>query len=67
MRWLKRRSEGPTDGQREADKELGKAEARLERVKDDTREILTVADRLRRMGDHNDFAARIREAMGGTK
>lgn len=55
-----------TTGQREADKALGKAEERLERAEDDTREILVVAARLKRLGEHNDFAARIRQALGGT-
>lgn len=68
MRWRKRRSEeapASTAGQREADKALGKAEARLERTHEDTHEILTVADRLRHLGERNDFAQRIKEALGG--
>lgn len=67
MRWLKRRTERPvsTSGQREADKALGKAEARLERAQDDTHEILDVADVLRRLGERNDFAQRIKQSLGG--
>lgn len=69
MRWLKRRSRpvpAATAGQREADKALEKAEQRLEETTGETRAILDAADKLRRLGETNDFAARIREAMGGT-
>lgn len=71
LRWLKRKGNkdmppAATAGQVEASKALGKAEAGLERVNKEGREILASAEKLRRLGDTNDFAARIREAMGGT-
>lgn len=66
LRWKRaKRTFASTAGQREADKALGKAEERLERAEGDTHEILVVAERLKRLGEHNDFAARIKEALGG--
>lgn len=70
MNWLKRKSERKatvTPDQHEASKALGKAEERLEQAENRGREILATAEKLRRLGDHNDFAARIREALGGAK
>jgi len=69
LHWLKgkdKRKSASTPGQREADRALGKAEERLERTEDDTREILEVARKLRRLGEQNDFAQKIKEALGGT-
>lgn len=66
--WLKRKETEPpaeSAGQTEADRALGRAEERLERVQGETREILATAEKLRRLGQTNDFAARIREALGG--
>lgn len=67
LRWKKGKKRDPvrTDGQREADQALGKATERLERAEDDTHEILAVAGKLRRLGERNDFAARIQKALGG--
>jgi hypothetical protein len=68
MRWKKgKRTPAPasTAGQSAADKALGKAEARLERAQDDTHEILAVTEHLMRLGERNDFAQRIKEALGG--
>lgn len=69
MRWLKRKNKplpAATAGQAEAAKALGKAEAGLERAHKDEREIMAAAAKLRRLGQDNDFAARIREALGGS-
>lgn len=69
MRWLKRKSKEPpaaSAGQTEAAKALGKAEASLERAHEGEREIMATAAKLRRLGQENDFAARIREALGGS-
>lgn len=69
LRWKKgekARAMPSTAGQREADRALGRAEERLEQVQNDTREILVVARRLRLLGERNDFAQRIKEALGGT-
>lgn len=70
LSWLKRKKDKPlpaaTAGQAEAAKALDKAEAGLEKAQRDGREILAQAEKLRRMGQENDFAARIREALGGS-
>lgn len=67
MRWRKnKRPPAATAGQTEATKALDKAEAGLEEVKKDEREIMATAAKLRRLGQDNDFAARIREALGGS-
>jgi hypothetical protein len=67
MRWLKRKSEPPaaTAGQATADKALDKATQELRTVNAETSEILETVGKLRRLGEQNDFAARLREAMGG--
>lgn len=68
MSWLKRKKAEDTTataGQHEASKALGKAEERLEKVEARGDEIMSAAETLRRLGDHNDFAARIKEALGG--
>lgn len=52
MRWLKRRSKRPpgaTAGQAEASRALGRAEAGLERVRGEGREILAAAEKLKRV------------------
>lgn len=53
-------------GQREADRALGAADASLEQAHHGTREVREAARELKRLGDRDDFAARIRQAMGGT-
>lgn len=67
MFWLKRKSKLPaaTAGQDTAAKALDKAEQELETVTEQTGEILGVARKLTHLGAQNDFAARLREAMGG--
>lgn len=70
MSWLKRKTKRTpvaTAGQHEASKALGKAEERLEQAEKRDHEIMVAAEKLRRLGDQNDFAARIREALGGAK
>lgn len=70
MRWLKRKSDPPpaaTAGQTEATKALDKAEAGLEQVHREEHEILAAVEKLKRLGQQNDFAARIRDAMGGAR
>jgi hypothetical protein len=56
-----------TPDQHEASKALGKAEERLEQAEHRGHEIMAIAEKLARLGDHADFAARIRDALGGTK
>jgi hypothetical protein len=70
MPWRKRtRGKGvpaATAGQREASKALDKAEESLERAQGAEREIMTSVRKLKRLGEDNDFAARIARALGGT-
>jgi hypothetical protein len=70
MPWLRRRRSerlpAATAGQAEASKALGKAEESLEDAQDAGREIMAAVRRLKRLGDDNDFAARISRAMGGS-
>lgn len=69
MSWLrrgsKRRLPAATAGQAEASKALGNAEEHLEQARGESREIMRTAERLRRLGDSNDFARRIGKALGG--
>lgn len=70
VNWLKRRANKritrPTAEQREAGRALADQEKKLREVTAGNPEILKEAERLKRLGSRNDFAARIREAMGGT-
>lgn len=70
LRWLKRKGSEPlppaaTAGQAEASKALDKAEQGLAEAKRGEREILATAETLTRLGRQNDFAARIKNALGG--
>lgn len=70
LQWLKRKgSKAPppaaSAGQAEASKALDKAEKGLAEVRGEEREILASAETLRRLGQQNDFAARIKNALGG--
>ena len=70
MNWLKRTSRRhrpePTAGQDEADQALTEAREGLREIRKGEREILAAAEKLKRLGESNDFAARIKEALGGT-
>jgi hypothetical protein len=67
--WLKRKgskpSPAPTAGQREADRAADREGAKLREVRKETRAIIEAAERLKALGESNDFAARIRHALGG--
>lgn len=68
LRWLKRKETEPpaaSAGQAEASRALDKAEQGLAEVKSGEREILATAERLTSLGRQNDFASRIRDALGG--
>lgn len=69
MNWLKRkasRRDAPsTAGQREAGRALAREEEKLRRITAETSEILEAAEKLKRLGSRNDFAARIHRALGG--
>lgn len=69
MNWLKRkasRTTPSTAGQREAGRALAREEEKLRRITAETSEILEAAEKLKRLGSRNDFAARIHRALGGT-
>lgn len=71
MPWLKRmrgrKAPAATAGQDEAAEALDKAEESLERAQDAGREIMASVRNLKRLGDDNDFAARITRALGGAR
>jgi len=70
MKWPSlRRHDSKTDaataGQTAADKALVKAEKELAEVNSQTSEILETAADLKRLGERNNFADMIKEALGG--
>lgn len=70
MNWLKRmmckRSAPPTNGQRAAGRALAREEEKLLEVTAESSEIMEAVDKLKRLGEQNDFAVKIYRAMGGT-
>lgn len=74
MNWLRtlisrfrhpRRPAVPSPELREAERVRAWTEDRLGTIKDETSEILVAASRLKQLGEQNDFAARLRNALGG--
>lgn len=55
----------PSPGLREAERALARTERRLGMIKGETPAIMGIADQLERLGEQNDFAARLRIALGG--
>lgn len=55
----------PSPELREAERALAHTERRLGMIKEETPEILGIAAQLERLGDQNDFAARLHIAFGG--
>lgn len=55
----------PSPELREAERVLARTERRLGVIKGETPAILGIADQLERLGEQNDFAARLRTAFGG--
>lgn len=75
MSWLKKltrlfrrrcRPAPPSPELREAQRVQAWTEDRLGTIKDRTPEILGVASQLKRLGEQNDFAARLRNVLGGS-
>lgn len=67
LSWLKvRRNRSPakTAGQREAEKALVGEDRKLAKTETETSAILEAAGTLKRLGESNDFAARIKHALG---
>lgn len=62
---LRRRPAAPSPELTEAKRALARTERRLGMIKGETPAILGVADQLVQMGEQNDFAARLRTALGG--
>lgn len=62
----KDRAPASTAGQREADRALAKEDRKLRAVRGRTSEILEAAEELKALGSKNDFAARLRDALGGS-
>lgn len=77
MSWLRkltrvfrrpRRPAAPSAGLREAERVQAWTEDRLGTIKDETPAILGVANRLKSLGEQeDDFAARLRNALGGPR
>lgn len=55
----------PSPELREAEQALARTERRLGMIKGETPAILGIAHQLERLGDQNDFAARLHIALGG--
>lgn len=55
----------PSPELREAERALAHTERRLGLIKGETPEILGIAAQLEQLGEANDFAARLRIALGG--
>lgn len=76
VRWLKimiKRLRGEPEPELEtrrprptaADRALAREDQKLEKVHGETSEIMEAAATLKRLGERNDFAARIRHSLGG--
>jgi hypothetical protein len=68
--WLKRKGSKPgapavSAGQFAADKALEKEDRKLREMNGRTGEIIGAAESLKALGVQNDFAVKIRRAMGG--
>lgn len=67
LSWLKVRRKSPpakTAGQKEADRALVGEDRKLAKANTETSAILEAAGALKRLGEQNDFAARIKHALG---
>lgn len=67
MKWLHRKGKKPQvpHGQEEAEKALEKTEQALRTVQESNSEIMAEARKLTRLGERNNFAEALRQAMGG--
>ena len=57
----------PSPELREAERALARTERRLGMIKGETPAILGIAANLERLGEQNDFAARLSIALGGPR
>jgi hypothetical protein len=69
MKWLRRKERKPqvTYGQEAADKALKRTEQELRTVQEHHSEIMAEAGKLKRLGERNNFAEALRQAMGGAQ
>jgi hypothetical protein len=69
VKWLKwrthRRPDPPSAEQREASRAVAREDRKFREITAETSGILEEVERLKRLGSQNDFAAKIRQAMGG--
>jgi F0F1-type ATP synthase membrane subunit b/b' len=68
LHWLKRRHKPDPDcsaGQLEAEQALARESQKLAKAHTETSAILEAAGALKDLGTQNDFAARIKHALGG--
>lgn len=67
LSWLRtrRKARPPDAGQRAADKALANENKKLGAVTRESRTIREEARELKRLGEQNDFAGKLRRAMGG--
>lgn len=66
MSRLRRRPAGPSPELAEAERALARTERHLGMIKGETPAILAATDQLVQLGEQNDFAARLRIALGGS-
>ena len=70
MRLLKRktrkRHDPPSAEQREASRAVAREDRKFREVTAETSGIMREVEELKRLGRQNDFAAKLRQAMGGT-
>ncbi|QDN64456.1 hypothetical protein [Streptomyces sp. S1D4-14] len=64
---LRRRPLAPSPELREAERALERTEQRLGVIRGEASAILGIADQLVQLGEQNDFAARLRTALGGPR
>lgn len=70
LSWLKRKGSktsapAQSAGQRSAERAVKREDDKLREVDERTGEIIAAARELRALGTQNDFAGRLRRAMGG--
>jgi hypothetical protein len=70
LSWLKRKGSktapAPSAGQRTADRALAHEDRKLREADGRSSEIMSAVRELRALGVQNDFAGKVRRAMGGT-
>lgn len=67
VRWLRRRTDHPSETaeQRRAERAVEEESRKLRKAETETGAIIEAAEKLKALGQANDFAARIKHALGG--